>query len=70
MHCWAYMFLAFIRVLLTLLPQTGYIHPDEFFQSTEVLAGESLYSKSNINLVTKDLFRASTRPGDVHTVGV
>lgn len=43
MHCWTYLFLAFVRVFLTLLPQTGYIHPDEFFQSTEVLAGNSSF---------------------------
>ena len=28
------------RIVWCLLPQTGYIHPDEFFQSTEVIAGE------------------------------
>lgn len=30
-----------LRVVLTILPQTGYIHPDEYFQSIEVIAGES-----------------------------
>uniref|UniRef100_A0A338P6P1 Phosphatidylinositol glycan anchor biosynthesis, class Z n=1 Tax=Mus musculus TaxID=10090 RepID=A0A338P6P1_MOUSE len=30
-----------LRVLWCLLPQTGYIHPDEFFQSPEVMAGGS-----------------------------
>ena len=28
-----------LRCLWTLVPQTGYIHPDEFFQSVEVVAG-------------------------------
>uniref|UniRef100_A0A338P6U3 Phosphatidylinositol glycan anchor biosynthesis, class Z n=1 Tax=Mus musculus TaxID=10090 RepID=A0A338P6U3_MOUSE len=31
-----------LRVLWCLLPQTGYIHPDEFFQSPEVMAGLSM----------------------------
>lgn len=31
--------LSLLRVLWCLLPQTGYIHPDEFFQSPEVMAG-------------------------------
>lgn len=35
-----YWFLAFLRVFLTLVPQYGYIHPDEFFQSVEVIAGQ------------------------------
>ncbi|KAK9505193.1 hypothetical protein O3M35_009298 [Rhynocoris fuscipes] len=35
-----YWFLAFLRVLLTLIPQIGYIHPDEYFQTVEVLNGD------------------------------
>ncbi|XP_011311140.1 GPI mannosyltransferase 4 [Fopius arisanus] len=35
-----YWILAGLRVVLTLVPQTGYIHPDEFFQSVEVIAGD------------------------------
>uniref|UniRef100_A0A8C6GA12 Mannosyltransferase n=1 Tax=Mus spicilegus TaxID=10103 RepID=A0A8C6GA12_MUSSI len=31
-----------LRVLWCLLPQTGYIHPDEFFQSPEVMAEDIL----------------------------
>lgn len=38
--------LGLLRVLWCLLPQTGYIHPDEFFQSPEVMAGWSLLFKS------------------------
>jgi hypothetical protein len=34
-----YWFLAFLRVVITLLPQNGYIHPDEYFQSVEIVAG-------------------------------
>ncbi|KAL0277896.1 UNVERIFIED_CONTAM: hypothetical protein PYX00_005015 [Menopon gallinae] len=36
----AYWFWAVGRVILTLLPQTGYIHPDEYFQTVEVFAGD------------------------------
>lgn len=32
--------LALLRIALVFAPQTGYIHPDEFFQSTEVVAGD------------------------------
>lgn len=29
-----------IRFALVIIPQYGYIHPDEFFQSSEVISGE------------------------------
>ncbi|XP_054266608.1 GPI mannosyltransferase 4-like [Macrosteles quadrilineatus] len=32
-----YALLAFLRIALTLLPQTGYIQPDEYFQSIEIV---------------------------------
>ncbi|XP_077491174.1 phosphatidylinositol glycan anchor biosynthesis class Z [Amblyomma americanum] len=32
--------LALLRITLVFAPQTSYIHPDEFFQSTEVVAGD------------------------------
>lgn len=35
--------LAAVRVFLTLWPQSGYIHPDEFFQSVEIAAGDLLH---------------------------
>lgn len=35
----SYWIFAILRIFLTLLPQTGYIHPDEYFQSIEVIAG-------------------------------
>lgn len=31
--------LACTRIFLALAPQTGYIHPDEYFQSLEVVLG-------------------------------
>lgn len=36
----SYWILVAIRFVLTLLPQSGYIHPDEFFQNVEVIAGK------------------------------
>ncbi|XP_033334365.1 phosphatidylinositol glycan anchor biosynthesis class Z [Megalopta genalis] len=35
-----YWFLAALRIILTLIPQSGYIHPDEYFQSIEVVSGD------------------------------
>lgn len=35
-----YLLLATLRILLTLIPQRGYIHPDEYFQSVEVIIGD------------------------------
>lgn len=32
-----YEILVAIRILLTLIPQIGYIHPDEYFQSVEIV---------------------------------
>ncbi|XP_076323742.1 phosphatidylinositol glycan anchor biosynthesis class Z [Tachypleus tridentatus] len=37
MKLWTVLIL--VRLLLVILPQTGYLHPDEFFQSTEIMAG-------------------------------
>lgn len=36
----SWLLLVLVRGLTTLLPQTGYIHPDEFFQAPEVVAGD------------------------------
>lgn len=33
--------LGLLRLVWCLLPQTGYVHPDEFFQSPEVMAGKA-----------------------------
>ena len=33
--------LGLLRLAWCLLPQTGYVHPDEFFQSPEVIAGKA-----------------------------
>ncbi|KAI5636732.1 alg9-like mannosyltransferase family domain-containing protein [Phthorimaea operculella] len=38
----SYWLLVCVRFLLTILPQRGYIHPDEFFQNVEVIAGDVL----------------------------
>ncbi|KAG5670527.1 hypothetical protein PVAND_000785 [Polypedilum vanderplanki] len=35
-----YFFFILIRIVMVFLPQYGYIHPDEFFQTTEVITGE------------------------------
>ncbi|XP_037032885.1 GPI mannosyltransferase 4 [Bradysia coprophila] len=35
-----YFALAIVRIVLVFIPQFGYIHPDEFFQSIEVMAGD------------------------------
>lgn len=35
----AYLILAVLRVCMVFLPQIGYIHPDEFFQSVEIPTG-------------------------------
>lgn len=47
---WEYWCFAIIRVLFVFLPQTGYIHPDEYFQSVEVLAGTEQVFKHNYML--------------------
>ncbi|XP_035692654.1 GPI mannosyltransferase 4-like [Branchiostoma floridae] len=40
--------LSLLRVTWVLLPQSGYIHPDEFFQSPEVMAGKVLDYKVHL----------------------
>lgn len=41
--------LAFLRIAICFWPQTGYLHPDEFFQSTDISAGR--YFESNVQRV-------------------
>lgn len=36
---YTYWLFAVVRILLCLVPQNGYIHPDEFFQSIEPISG-------------------------------
>lgn len=36
----SYYVLAALRLFLVFVPQFGYIHPDEFFQSLEIMAGK------------------------------
>lgn len=38
----SYWILVFLRFMFTVLPQRGYIHPDEFFQNVEIIAGDIL----------------------------
>lgn len=45
-----YYVLVFVRICLVFVPQSGYIHPDEFFQSVEVVAGKRL---KNVATLTK-----------------
>lgn len=45
-----YWILATLRVALTFVSQTGYIHPDEFFQSIEVISGMLLFCYATIIL--------------------
>ncbi|KAM7343274.1 phosphatidylinositol glycan anchor biosynthesis class Z [Cochliomyia hominivorax] len=35
-----YLFFAVLRVVLVFIPQLGYVHPDEFFQTVEVINGD------------------------------
>lgn len=44
-----YWIFATVRVILTVLPQTGYIHPDEYFQSIEVVSGNQTFLSSLAN---------------------
>lgn len=51
-----YYIFAFLRIILTLVLQRGYIHPDEFFQSIEIMAGKISLSQ-NILIVKCFLFQ-------------
>ncbi|XP_011189983.2 GPI mannosyltransferase 4 [Zeugodacus cucurbitae] len=37
---YTYLFFLVLRVVLVFIPQKGYVHPDEFFQSVEVMTGD------------------------------
>lgn len=39
-HWCTYLFFAVLRIILVFIPQKGYIHPDEFFQTLEVINGK------------------------------
>lgn len=58
-----YIFLVVLRVCLVFLPQLGYIHPDEFFQTVEVPTGELIPNAIKIRSfqikLTQVLFRVS-----------
>lgn len=36
----SYFFFVIIRIVLVFIPEYGYIHPDEFFQTSEVISGK------------------------------
>lgn len=38
---YTYFLLVVIRIVLVFVPQYGYIHPDEFFQTSELIAGKT-----------------------------
>ena len=40
-----YWIFAILRILLVIFPQPGYIHPDEYFQTVEVITGDVLGSR-------------------------
>ena len=40
--------LFFIQIIIIALPFPGYIHPDEYFQSAEIMARDTLQLKSRI----------------------
>jgi len=46
-----YWVLVALRFFLTIIPQNGYIQPDEFFQSVEVVTGKQPFSKLLINVI-------------------
>lgn len=54
-----YCLLASIRLILTVVPQPGYIHPDEFFQSPEIIAGKLI----DFRLTSSALIETSSRDG-------
>lgn len=45
-----YVCLAAFRVLSTVFVQNGYVHPDEFFQTTEIITGKFLVGSSDANM--------------------
>lgn len=49
-----YLILAVLRVCLVFLPQIGYIHPDEFFQSVEIPTGEYTNLMQNVTFQIKN----------------
>lgn len=38
-----YYLLVVLRICLVFVPQLGYIHPDEFFQTIEVVSGKTAF---------------------------
>lgn len=54
-----YFFLVVIRIALVFIPQIGYIHPDEFFQTSEVITGKSAIFTVKIDNSLNVNFRTS-----------
>lgn len=47
----SYWILAALRILITFIPQPGYIHPDEFMQTLEPIAGAFTFLSRLISFV-------------------
>ena len=47
-----YWIFVILRIILVIFPQPGYIHPDEYFQTVEVITGDVLGTRC----VFKDIF--------------
>ncbi|XP_066266866.1 GPI mannosyltransferase 4-like [Branchiostoma lanceolatum] len=62
--------LSVLRVIWVLLPQSGYIHPDEFFQSSEVMAGRVLDYKVHLTWEWSEDFPARSPIYPFFTSGI
>lgn len=50
-----YLVLAFFRIAFIFIPQTGYVHPDEFFQSTEIINGMNISIIDRVIIMLTDV---------------
>lgn len=70
-HLSTYFCFAAVRLLLVFVPQLGYVHPDEFFQSVEVMTGEDwLLQCPSANVTSPPLHRRSLSAGAYAHLGV
>lgn len=68
-----YFCLVVIRIVLVFIPQYGYIHPDEFFQTAEIVSGENLsidIGEHSIEQVFYSVDRRNISTGSNKNVGV
>lgn len=71
-----YVVLVVIRVVFVFIPQYGYIHPDEFFQTTEIVSGKFckifFYLDLDISIIFyfHYLSRRNFRTGSIKDLGV